>query len=383
MSVAVALFTVLVAIHAAGYGTPVPLAIPFGAALCAAPLLSLTRPRLAIAVFCVAAVVLPLLGAADRDMSWPWPWSVPAMIAFLALVLVATSLHGWRTGLVAWSVISAGSLVTASLAPAAVGRGATGVDLLVTVSLAAAALLVGVLIAGRLQMGEELDRERENTAAEQARRLLVEERTRIARELHDIIAHSTSLIQVQASTARYRIPALPGEATEEFDDIAEIARGSLTEMRRLLGVLRTEDHAPELTPQQGIDDIPQLVEGTRRAGAEIGLSMPVTSRSLPLGVQVTAFRITQEALSNAVRHAPGAAIEVLLDSPQDSLTIRVHNEAADGAPAPATTGGGHGLPGMRERAGLLGGSLEAGPDPDGGWTVTAVLPITETPEETP
>lgn len=380
---AIALFTVMVAIHAAGYGTAVPLAIPLGVVLCGAPLLALTRPGLAIAGFGLAAVVLPLLGSVERDLAWPWPWSVPAMIAFVVLVLVVTALHGWRMGLVAWSIPSAGSLVIGSVLAGAVPRGVTGVDLLVTVSLAAGALLVGTLISGRLRVGEELSRERENTASEHARRLLVEERTRIARELHDIVAHSTSLIQVQASTAGYRIPGLPAEATDEFDDIAETARGSLVEMRRLLGVLRTEDHSPELTPQQGVGDIAELVEGARRAGAEVGLSMPVPSVVLPLGLQVTAFRITQEALSNAVRHAPGAPVEVVLDAPQDSLTIRVHHEAADGPLAGASAGSGHGLRGMRERAALLGGSLTAGPDPEGGWTVTAVLPITESPEDLP
>ncbi|MDN5685880.1 MAG: sensor histidine kinase [Brachybacterium sp.] len=381
MAVAIVLFTVLVALQSAGYGTAVPLAIPLGAALCGAHLLALTRPRAAIGVFAVAAVLLPLLASAERDLSWPWPWSVPAMIALVVFVLVVTAFHDWRAGLAAWGIPSAGSLLIGSLFAGTVPRSMTGVDLLVTVSLGAGALLVGVLIAGRLRIGEQLDREREHTASEQARRLLVEERTRIARELHDIVAHSTSLIQVQASTAEYRIPDLPAEAAGEFGEIAETARGSLVEMRRLLGVLRTEDHAPELTPQRRLEDISELVDGARRAGAEVGLSMPVGSPVLPPGVQVTAFRITQEALSNAVRHAPGAPVEVVLDAPQDTLMIRVRNSAPEDSAVGEARGSGHGLRGMRERAALLGGSLQAGPDRDGGWTVTATLPITDHLEE--
>ena len=382
MTVAIVLFTVLVALQSAGYGTPIPLAIPLGAALCGAPLLALTRPRAATVVFAGAAIMLPLLVSADRDPSWPWPWSVPAMIAFVVLVLVVTAFHGWRTGLAAWSLPAAGSLVVGSLFAGAVPRGMRGVDLLVTVSLGAGALLVGVLIAGRFRIGAELDREREHTASEQARRALIEERTRIARELHDIVAHSTSLIQVQASTAEYRTPDLPAEAAGEFREIAETARGSLVEMRRLLGVLRTEDHVPELTPQRRLEDISELVESARRAGAEVGLSLPVGTPALPPGVQVTAFRITQEALSNAMRHASGAPVEVVLDAPQEDLMIRVRNRAPEDTAVGGSRGGGHGLRGMRERAALLGGSLRAGPDHDGGWTVTATLPITEHPEET-
>src|SRR5690606_5052101 len=132
---------------------------------------------------------------------------------------------------------------------------------------------------------------------------------RIARELHDVVAHSMSLIQVQASTARYRVADLQPEAASEFDDIAASARGALTEMRRILGVLRTEDQAAELAPQRGIDDVPALVETTRRAGAAVSLSQAV-SDDVSAATQLATYRITQEALSNAVRHAAGSPISV-------------------------------------------------------------------------
>ncbi len=136
-----------------------------------------------------------------------------------------------------------------------------------------------------------------------------------------------SVIQVQASTAKYRIPALNDAATAEFDDIAATARGSLAEMRRMLGVLRTEDQTAELAPQQGIDDIPALVDTIRRAGVEVGLVLEggeAAAAATP-SVQIAAFRIVQEALSNAVRHAPGARIAVQLRAEARSIRIRVHN----------------------------------------------------------
>jgi signal transduction histidine kinase len=183
-----------------------------------------------------------------------------------------------------------------------------------------------------------------------------------------------SLIQVQASTARYRVPGLSAEATAEFDDIAATAREALGEMRRLLGVLRTEDQQTELAPQQGLADIPELVESVRRAGASVEFDAPEAAEGAPTAVGIAAFRIVQEALSNAMRHAPGAPIELVVAIDPDAVRIRVHNVAAS-APAPAPSAGrGHGLTGMRERAALLGGTLRAGADPVGGWTVTAELP---------
>ncbi|MFC7375138.1 sensor histidine kinase [Brachybacterium sp. GCM10030268] len=392
MVLTVTLFSVLVPIHATYYGTPVPVAIPLGAALCSAPLIALSRPRAAAVVFGVAALVLPLVTSASRDLSWPWPWSVPAMITFTVFVLVITTVHGWRIGLVSWAAPMAASLALPMIVPA-VPASTAGPNLIVTASITGATLLVAVLLAGRIRVGEELNRERELTASEQARRILVEERTRIARELHDVVAHSTSLIQVQASTARYRIPDLAPEATAEFEEISQTARNSLTEMRRLLGVLRTEDDATELAPQQSIADIPALVEGIRRTGGEVEFSFSPPPDGLPPSLHIAAFRITQEALSNAVRHAPGAPIDLSVGTEGSAVALRVHNdEVAEGdATQPgarrspsiasfdgtvaATSGSGHGLRGMQERVSLLGGSLVVGPDPSGGWTVSAVLPF--------
>ncbi|OAN30750.1 hypothetical protein A4X17_04100 [Plantibacter sp. H53] len=375
--VGVVLLSVLVPIQSLLYGTVLPASFLLGAAVCGAPLLSVVLPRVAIVLFSAAAFVLPLVASPDHDPVWPWPWSVPALIAFAVFVGVVTFLHGWLLGLIPLLVGIAGSLVAALLVPSAADATAMAADLIVASSVAGVAYLVALLISGRVRLGEELTRERETSAAEQSRRVLVEERTRIARELHDVVAHSMSVIQVQASTAKYRVPGLAEDAAAEFDDIAATARGSLVEMRRLLGVLRTEDQIAELAPQQGLDDLPALADGLRRVGADITLSMDRGDEGalpVPPTVQIAAFRIVQEAMSNAVRHAPGAPIVVDVRVDTTAVQLRVHNGRAQST---GEHGAGHGLRGMLERAALLDGTLDAGPDGAGGWLVTAVLPTGE------
>ena len=378
MVAALAMFSVLVPVHASLYDTPIALAVPLGAALAGSMLLALPRPRTASVLAGLAVWVLPPVSLQEGASTWPWPWSVPAMIGFALFLLVLTIAHGWRAGAVPLAIGNLGPLLAAPL----LGRsGTSAADLIVASSTTAAVYLVAVLLASRLRVGEELDRARRLSAAEHERRLLVEERTRIARELHDVVAHSTALIQVQASTARYRIPGLSPEAVAEFEEIAHSARGSLTEMRRLLGVLRTEDHSPELAPLQGVTAIPELVESFRRAGASVELRMGEQPVELPATVDLTAYRVVQEALSNAVRHAPGAGIELQVAFGPEAVTLRVHNEVPPTAPPPAPAGPGTGLRGMQERVSRLAGTLEHGPDPDGGWTVLARLPLTADHQE--
>lgn len=388
------LFSVLVPVQTVLYGTSLPLSFILGAALCAAPLMSLRHPRWAIALFCAAAFTLPLLVVPALATEAPWPWSVPALLTFVILVGVVTFVHGARAGVFPLAIGALLSLTAPLLRPEVVATpetaGSVTADLIVTTSVAAAMFLVAVLVAGRVRVSAELTREREHSALEESRRALVEERTRIARELHDVIAHSMSVIQVQASTARYRLPEIGDAASVEFDSIAATARTSLTEMRRMLGVLRTEDQTAELAPQQGIDDIPALVDTIRRAGVTVGLEITGSVTDAPQAVQIAAFRIAQEALSNAVRHASGAAVTVRVQADPDAVGIRVRNGRASGSPA--SPGGGYGLRGMRERVELLGGSFDAGPTTGGGWEVIASLPLRdapprdntpEHPEETP
>jgi len=207
---------------------------------------------------------------------------------------------------------------------------------------------------------------------------VLEERARIARELHDVVAHHMSLVAVRAETAPYRLAGLDDAVRGEFGSLSETAREALSDMRRLLGVLRYDQPAGR-SPQPRLSDLPELIETSRKAGVPVRLAAP-PALEVPSGVGVCAYRIVQESLSNAGRHAPGAAVTVTVDHDVDAVLLRVANGPAEpvdlveigAGPAP---GPGHGLTGMRERVALLGGSLSAGPSPDGGFVVSALLPI--------
>jgi signal transduction histidine kinase len=203
------------------------------------------------------------------------------------------------------------------------------------------------------------------------------ERTRIARELHDIVAHHISIISVQAETARLTTPGMPAEGASRLLVIGDTARQALTEMRRLLGVLR-DDAAPEPTrrPQPGLDQLIHLADDARGAGSGVRLIIEGCVVPLDPGIEVTAFRIVQEALTNARRHAAGAAVDVELSYVPGALHLRVRDSGPGG-----TTGmrpaGGHGLLGMRERTAMAGGTLRTSRDASGGFVVEAVLPTSE------
>jgi signal transduction histidine kinase len=192
------------------------------------------------------------------------------------------------------------------------------------------------------------------------------ERARIARELHDVVAHHISMIAVQAETARLTTPELTSLGAQRFSEIGDRARAGLTEMRRLLGVLK-EDTA-ELKPQPRLNQLVDLLDDARQAG---GARLIVSGAPVPLdpGVELAAYRIVQEALTNARRHAPGAAVDVELRYGAD-LRVRIR----DNGPGPVNSAG-HGLTGMRERAAAVGGTLRAGPAAVGGFLVEAVLPV--------
>jgi signal transduction histidine kinase len=210
---------------------------------------------------------------------------------------------------------------------------------------------------------------------EQARRAVLEERARIAREMHDVVAHHLSLMAIQAGTAPYRIGGLPDAACDEFGSLSQAARAALADMRSVLGVLRS-DQPPERVPQPRLADLPELAAATRRAGVTVELSLPADCGQVPPGVGMCAYRVVQEALSNAGRHAPGAAVAVNVTQDHSQLRLQVTN--GRGAPAQHPANGrqpGHGLTGMRERVTLLGGTLSAGPAPGDGFAVCAVLPL--------
>jgi signal transduction histidine kinase len=202
------------------------------------------------------------------------------------------------------------------------------------------------------------------------------ERVRIAHELHDIVAHHISMVAVQAETARLTTPGMPPAGAQRLADIGDTARTALTEMRRLLGVLREDvDTASEMIdrqPQPGLDQLNGLLDQAREASG-CGVRLIIRGPAVPLdpGVELAAFRIIQEALTNVRRHAPGAAVDVELLYTGDALQLRIR----DNGPGPsAAAASGHGLPGMRERAAAVGGQLRTGAAVVGGFLVEATLP---------
>jgi signal transduction histidine kinase len=243
----------------------------------------------------------------------------------------------------------------------------------------------------------EAQRQAADARQQRERGAVLEERARIAREMHDVVAHHMSMIAVQAETAPYRIAGLPESAEAEFAALSQSARDALTDMRRLLGVLRSpaepgsggepssggepgSGEAPDLLPQPALADVDALVDSARRAGADVKLEMSAAESQVPPVVGLAAYRIVQESLSNAGRHAPGAPIRVWVHEELLLVRVDVDNGPAR-LPATATSqgSGGHGLAGMRERVALLGGRLSAGPRADGGFAVRAELPVRDRP----
>jgi signal transduction histidine kinase len=202
------------------------------------------------------------------------------------------------------------------------------------------------------------------------------ERARIARELHDVVAHHISMIAVQAESARLTTPGMPAAGAQRLSAIGDTARSALTEMRRLLGVLREDardDDAAGRQPQPGLRQLAELLDMTRDAsGAGARLIVRGRLPGLDPGVELAAYRIVQEALSNARRHAPGAAVDVELHYTGNALAVSFRDNGP--GPPPAAPAGGHGLAGMRERAVAVGGELCTGAAPGGGFLVVARLP---------
>ncbi|MFD9287642.1 sensor histidine kinase [Streptomyces sp. NPDC060030] len=346
----------------------------------AAPLLMLAhRPLQAWWIVFTADVLgaLVLLGRGPEEPGTIWPWTPPAVVAYLFVLLALALRESRRTVIGVWLVTGTAGLLLYLVAP---GRsGGTGVLLFV---LGGVVLVIGAAVRERGEAQRRLVEQETISEAERAQRTLLEERTRIARELHDVVAHHMSVITVQADSAPYRVGGLSDEARAEFASIAAGARESLTEMRRLLSVLRSDGTRGELAPQPGLDRVQQLVEATVRAGlpAELSLAADVAEAvergGVPQTVDLSAYRIVQEALANVVRHAPGARTRVSVTAREGHLTVLVVNGRPEEPGSPLETSGtGHGLVGMRERVRLTGGTLDTGPLPDGGFRVAARLPL--------
>jgi signal transduction histidine kinase len=274
------------------------------------------------------------------------------------------SLTGWAVALgIAWgsSVIGSGFRVS---------------DMIFIALFAVAPVIFGraISVSQSAQREAEILNERLVEQSEQLREQAVQdERERIARELHDVIAHSVSLMGLQAGAARRVLPDGNEEVVENLRSIEETGRDTLNELRRLLGVMRSSDSADDLAPQPGLGSLPALVERQRASGASIQLELDERLFGLSPGVDLAAFRIVQEALTNSRRHAPDSAVRIRIAARGNMIELDVHS---DDAPRNGTadSAAGHGIVGMKERAALYGGSVEADFVDGDGFVVHAMLP---------
>ncbi|MET9603388.1 sensor histidine kinase [Streptomyces sp. NPDC006459] len=351
-------------------GGSVPLlAVPVGVSVVVAA----RRPLAGFWLGLIAAglIAWTVHGHAGDGQSWPW---LPiGMFSFAPVLLLVALRVPPRVTIGAVSVtIACTALAEVLFQPDHASPSLLGaVYIFVFTGLLGYALRAARLARTKLAEQETL------TEEERARRTLLEERSRIARELHDVVAHHMTVISIQAQVAPHLVENPSEELKENLAGIRENALEALTELRRVLGVLRSEqpdDPATRQHPQPTLAELDGLVDNVRGAGLDVTTEIAGIRRPLTPGVELTAYRIMQEALSNCLRHAPGSRVEVGVAYVPRGLHLRVTNTAPT-RPAPPTSGAGHGLLGMRERAGMLGGELAAGPVPGGGYEVSALLPM--------
>jgi signal transduction histidine kinase len=345
-----------------------------------------------------AAAAVALAGIAPVAVRRIWPVPVLAVVTAACCVLTA---HGHMRSLVYLALgMAIYTAASRQRRPAAVGT-----LVIVEVALGAAALAAyalghaahldparGPLVAGALWfIGDsvrerrrylagraEQDAQRRRAEEERGRQAVREERVRIARELHDVVAHSLSVVTVQAGVGRKVGSVRPAEALRALRAVELSGRGALEELRRILGLLRDDDERASLAPAPGLADLDELAESVRAAGIPVGLAVTADPAQLPPAAALTVYRIVQEALTNVVKHARRAEAWVRVRADQGGVRVTVTDNgggaAADpGAPGPVPAAR-HGIVGMRERAVAFGGTLDAGPRPEGGFQVTAFLP---------
>jgi signal transduction histidine kinase len=317
-------------------------------------------PVIVLAVSVGAVTVYSLLGYVNGA----------ALVApVLGLYAVATQVSVRRAVIAAVATLCA--LMTATAVNNPFGHiSGGGFDLLP--GMVAAALFAGIAVANRRAYAASLlDR-----AEQDARRRVDEERLRIARELHDVVAHTMATINVQAGVAAHILPTRPEAAAESLQAIKIASKEGLRELRAILNVLRQADDADPIQPAPGTAQLEALITSARRAGLETAFTVTGNPVPLPAAADLAAYRIVQESLTNAIRHAGPATAAVSLSYREDELRIEV-TDTGQGPPAgvPAASAG-HGLAGMRERAAAVGGTLQAGAGPGGGYRVAARLPLT-------
>ena len=332
---------------------------PIVAAFAAFPLLLLqVNPLLGWTISAASAVLIPLVF--DRLPGWSYPWQVVHLIELLVLIVAVAWTRSLPTVLKVWLASTVLFLVAM---PAAADAGwAFGVTAIVF-----AVLLVRWLVLSRRQVAA-LEEEGE---LERAKRTVLQERTRIARDLHDIVAHHMSMVVVSAQTAPYRHTDVPPSLQAEFETIAATGRQALNEIRGLLGVLRSDAELAELAPAPTIDDLPELFASTQRAGVPLTWQFDGSTALVGELIGATAYRIVQECLANASRHAPGSPVVAEVIVTTDGVGIEVRNRLMAESSAPAEPG--LGIAGMRERATAVGGTV-AVHDADGEFVVWTYLP---------
>ncbi len=339
-----------------------------------------------------AAYVLLLLGPLALTLRWRYP--VPVLASVLGVTVTYLALDFPYGPVFISLAVAYFTAVASGHLKAAIVVGVIGWALINSVDWifdrapaptlgelsASAVWVVFLTVAGAFARTRwERQRDAARTRESEMARLATEERLRIARELHDVLAHNISLINVQAGVALHLMDDNPEQARDALTAIKAASKETLTEMRSVLGALRAVDEEAPRAPTSGLSVLPELTERMAAVGVDVTLSSSGVERPVSGAVDLAAFRIVQEALTNVQRHAGAVPAFVSLDYGADELTIRVENGPPLGAPSPAEPGTGHGIAGMRERAAALGGTLRAGPRADGGFVVVATLPIEEEP----
>ncbi|MFH8450994.1 sensor histidine kinase [Streptomyces fungicidicus] len=353
--------------------------------LCALPVLAtLVRP---VGAFWLSLAVTPVVAILYGN-GLEWPWMPGAFLSHLTVLVVVALRTRPRTAAWMWVLTAAYAFLSDIFFGGSYYYTNSG-PMLVT---SAFALLVVSVWHIRRTAEQEVTAQQTVTAHERSRRTRLEERTTIARELHDVVAHHMSVVAIQAEAAPYRVENPPPELERAFVTIRENAVAALTELRRILGVVRAEDYEAPDAPQPTLADLDALLVNVQGAGLRVEKVVTGAVRELPQGVELSAYRIVQEALSNSLRHAPGASARVEIGYVLGGLGVRVVNgpppEPSLVKPArhPATTpegglrppppmGAGHGITGMRERVTMLNGEMTAGPADDGGYEVAVFLPV--------
>lgn len=309
-----------------------------------------------------AAGIAAVLIAETVALGWKPPNTASFGIAWLCSMYALAVWTSTRVFAIGVTALTLSTL--ASVAIRGEPKGGASFTLVALVAM----LLVRRVVGDRERRAQIAERERDLAARE----AVVEERGRIARELHDVIAHHVSMIVLQAGAERRVLDDANTSTREVLETVEQTGRSALTEMRRLLEMLRGDAGEP-LTPQPGLIDVPTLVTQLRDAGLPVELRIEGEPLELPVGLDLSAYRIVQEALTNALKHAGDATATVAIRYAPDSLELEIVD---DGAETPSAVGsGGHGLVGMRERVALYGGRLDAGRRPGGGFAVRVLLPI--------